>query len=91
MATQNKKCRLIELAKSTVERLFITMAIQQEVGLSLVIVELVASIQELHMVLVPGLCNDDDIAGEDNTEAKDTKDHQPTKEVTFQGLASYEY
>ena len=39
MATQNKKCRLIELAMSTVNRLFITMAIQQEVGLSLVIVE----------------------------------------------------
>ena len=54
MTTLDKKCRLIELANSTVERLFITMAIQQEVELSLVIVELVASIQELHMVLVPG-------------------------------------
>ena len=43
------------------------------------------------MVPVPGLCDDDDIAGEDNTEAKEAKDHQLAKDVTFQGLASYEY
>ena len=42
----------------------------------------VGGIRKLY--IVPGLCDGEDIASEDNNEAKNATDHQPANEVTFQ-------